>query len=253
MQQKYPTSVIIQYSRVIMDKIGKILSKNVCTNGQGKTGKDEELYNIESVDSSLTTRYDDSLEDILMRQTYTSTERHIKMSAEVLADKFGIGLERARQTLRATTQRGTRSALLPISSRRYCADRQFGVKRLKGKFSTDTIWAKSKTLRGNVASQIYSHKCGFNTAYHLESANGENVGYSLSDFVSDYGAPESLTFDGAAVQVGRNTHFQDTIRKNEIKSNQSGAYRPNENPAKGNIQKIKKKWYRIQATTNSPD
>jgi len=74
-------------------------------------------------------RYDDTLEDIPTRQTYTSTERHIKMLAEVLADRFGIGLERARQTLRATTQRGTRSALLPIS-RRYRADRQFGVKRL---------------------------------------------------------------------------------------------------------------------------
>ena len=83
---------------------------------------------------------------------------------------------------------------MPIS-RRYRADRQFGVRRLKGKFSTDTIWAKSKTLRRNVASQIYSHKCGFNAVYHLESANGENVGYSLSKFVSDYGAPEHLTFD----------------------------------------------------------
>ena len=51
------------------------------------------------------------------------------MSAEVLADRFGIGLERARQTLKATTQRGTRSALLPIS-RRYRADRHFGVKRI---------------------------------------------------------------------------------------------------------------------------
>ena len=62
------------------------------------------------------TRYDDTLEDISTRQTYTSTERHIKMSAEILADRFGIGLERARQTMRATTQRGTRSALLPIVS-----------------------------------------------------------------------------------------------------------------------------------------
>ena len=128
------------------------------------------------------------------------------MSAEVLADRFGIGLERAKQTLRATTQRGTGLALLPIS-RRYRANQQFGIKQLQGKFATNTIWAKSKTLRGNVASQIYSHKCGFNTAYHLESANGENVGYSLSNFVSDYGAPEHLTFNGAAVQVGKNTRF----------------------------------------------
>ena len=197
-------------------------------------------------------RYDDTLEDIPTRQTYTSTERHIKMSAEVLADRFGIGLERARQTLRATTQRGTRSALLPIS-RRYRADRQFGVKRLDGKFATDTIWAKNKTLRGNVASQIYSHKCGFNTAYHLVSASGDNIGYSLSNFVSDYGAPKHLTYDGASSQTGRNTHFQDTIRKNDIKYHVSGPRRPNENPAEGNIREIKKKWYRIQSKTNAPD
>ena len=96
---------------------------------------------------------------------------HVKMSAEVLADRFGIGLEIKRQTLKETTQRGTRSALLPIR-RRYRADRQFGVRQLKGKFATDTIWAKSKTLRRNVASQIYIHKCGFNAVYHLESVNG---------------------------------------------------------------------------------
>ena len=141
-------------------------------------------------------RYDDSLEDIPTRQTCTSTERHAKMSAEVLADRFGIGLERAKQTLKATTQQGTRSALLPIS-RRYRADRQFGIKRLNGKFSTDTIWAKNRTLGGNVASQIYSHKCGFNTAYHLDRATGDNIGYSLSNFVSEYGAPDRLTYDGA--------------------------------------------------------
>ena len=72
-------------------------------------------------------RYNDSIEDIPTRQTYTSTERHVKMSAEVLADRFGIGLERARQTLKSTTQRGTRSALLTISIK-YRADRQFGVR-----------------------------------------------------------------------------------------------------------------------------
>ena len=93
------------------------------------------------------------------------------MSAEVLADRFGIGLERARQILKATTQRVIRSALLPIS-RRYLADRQFGVRRLNRKFANNTIWAKSKNLRINVASQIYSNKCGFNVVYYLETVNG---------------------------------------------------------------------------------
>jgi hypothetical protein len=122
------------------------------------------------------------------------------------------------------------------------------VKRLNGKIATDTIWAKSRTLRSNVASQIYSHKCGFNTAYHLQSANDDNVGYTLSQFVSEYGAPEHLTYDGASVQVGRNTRSQQTIRKNEIKHHVSGVKTPNENPAEGNIREIKNKsifkdWY----------
>ena len=60
-------------------------------------------------------------------------------------DQFGIGIDRANYTVKATLQRGTRSAILPIS-RRYRADRQYGVKRLKGKFYTDNLWGKSKSL-----------------------------------------------------------------------------------------------------------
>lgn len=198
------------------------------------------------------TRYEDSLEDLPTRQTYTSTERHSKISAEVLADRFGIGIERARATLRATLQRGVRSATLPIG-RRYRADRQYGVKRLAGKFATDTLWAKSKSLNQNVASQIYSHKCGFNAVYHMAAANNENVGYSLNDVVNDYGAFEHLTYDGAAVQVGRNTLFQKSLRKYYIKSHVSAPRRPNENPAEAAIREVKKRWYRMQAKKNIPD
>jgi hypothetical protein len=59
--------------------------------------------------------------DIPSRRTFVSTERHEKVSAELLADRFGIGTKRAQRTLRVTTQRGVRSAILPIS-RRYRAD-----------------------------------------------------------------------------------------------------------------------------------
>ena len=104
------------------------------------------------------------------------------------------------------------SYILPIS-RKYRADRQHIVKRLHGKFATDTIWEESMLLRGNVASQMYSHKCGFNASYPIPRANVELIGYSLNDFVSDYGAPEHFTYDGAAVQVGKNTNFQNSVRK----------------------------------------
>ena len=197
-------------------------------------------------------RYETTLEDIPTRQTYTSHERHAKASSEVLADRFAIGIERANATMKATLQRGVRSAILPIS-RRYRADRQFNVKRLAGKFATDTLWSKTKSLRGTKAMQIYSNKCGFNKVYSLEKADNENVGNSMKAFVSDYGAPEHLTYDGAAVQVGNKTTFQKTLRRYEIKSKVSAPRRPNENPSEGSIRDIKKQWYRLKAKKNVPD
>ena len=113
------------------------------------------------------TRYDYVLKDFPTRQTYTSTECHRKISAKVLADRFGIGIERARSTLMATVKRGTTSAILPII-RRYRAYRQHTVKQLNGKFATDAILAKSMSLRGKLVSQMYSHKCGFNASYPIQ-------------------------------------------------------------------------------------
>ena len=90
-------------------------------------------YNIDQV------HYD--MQDIPDQQTYVSTERHIKLTAELLAERFAIGLPRASAMLRVTTQRGVRSAILPIG-RRYRADSMYSTKRLNGKFATDTLWAK---------------------------------------------------------------------------------------------------------------
>ena len=70
---------------------------------------------------SKATSFNDAMEDIPTRQTYSWTDRYSKISAEVLADQFGIRIDRANATLKETLQRGTISAILPISSR-YIAD-----------------------------------------------------------------------------------------------------------------------------------
>jgi hypothetical protein len=190
-------------------------------------------------------------QDVPSRRTFVSTERHVKVSAELLADRFGIGPKRAQRTLRVTTQRGVRSAILPIS-RRYRADRVFGVKRLNGKFATDTAYGKIKSLRGNVGSQIYSHKCGFKVAYPIPKVDGNHVGDTLTQFIGDFGVPEQLTFDGASVQTGPKTRFMDAVRRYEIKFHVSGPRRPNENPAEQSIHEIKKRWYRIMLKKKVP-
>ena len=176
-------------------------------------------------------------------RTVVQTKRHSSVTPQELSEVFGIGHIQAQRTLHATTQRGMRSAILPLS-RRYRADRILQEKRLAGKFATDTLYYKLKSVHQNVAAQVYSHKCGFTKAYQLTRVNGECVGDSLGDFVSDFGIPDHLTFDGAKVQVGNNTKFKKTIRKHDIKWHVSSPYRPNENPAESAIRELKKKWFR---------
>ena len=199
--------------------------------------------------SQIETVYEQT--DVPARRTFVSNERHAKVSAELVAERFGIGPLRAQRTLRVTTQRGVRSAILPLS-RRYRADRLFGIKRLNGKFATDTAYGKVRSLRNNVGSQLYSHKCGFKAAYPIRKVDGNHVGDTLTQFVSDFGAPEHLTFDGAAVHTGPKTKFMQAIRKYEIKYHVSGPRRPNENPAEQSIHEVKKRWYRIMLKKKVP-
>ena len=61
----------------------------------------------------------------------------------------------------------------------------------------------------------------------MQKADNDNVGYTLSAFCDEFGVPEHLTYDGAAVQVGSKTSFQKIVRKNEIKTHTSAPRRPN--------------------------
>lgn len=198
-----------------------------------------------------TTVYDEDTLDLPARRTFISTDRHTTNTAEALAERFGIGLQRARETMKATLQRGMRSAILPIA-RRFRADRFFQRRRLEGKFSSDTAFFKCKSLRGNVASQIFFHKCGFATAYHVPNVRDESIGPTLNNFCHDWGVPSHLTVDGANVQVGRHTQFHKAVRDNEIDYHISHPYSPQENPAEGGIREIKRRFYRYMEMYNIP-
>ena len=201
------------------------------------------------VAAQVETVYDQT--DAPGRRTFVSDERHRKVNAQVLAERFGISIPRAQRTLRVTTQRGVRSAILPIS-RRYRADRVFSMKRLNGKFATDTAYGSVKSLRGHVGCQLFSNKCGFKACYPLSKVDGNSVGDALTQFINDYGVPERLVFDGASVQTGPKTRFMDAIRRYEIKYHVSGPRRPNENPAEQGIHELKKRWYRMMLKKKVP-
>jgi hypothetical protein len=151
----------------------------------------------------------------------------------------------------ATTQHGVRSALLSIS-RRYRSDRMYSVKRLNGKFATDTFYSDIKSLNQNIGAQLFSHKIGFSVCYPVKDTKSETLAYALQDFVSDFGAPERLTFNGAQAQVGQHTPFMKSIQKHNIKYHVLAPRQPNENPAEAMIREIKKRWYRVMRKKQVP-
>ena len=192
-----------------------------------------------------------AIDDIPARRTFISHSRHKKATAEILSELWCIGTKKAAATIDATTQHGTRSAILPLS-RRYRADRVYSLKRLNARFATDTLYSVIKSLNQNTCAHVYTHKVGFSAVYPDTSATGNALGQAYLDFCHDFGVPEHLTFDGATAQVGKKTLFMRSLRKNRSDFHVSSPRRPNENPAEGAIRELKKRWYRVMMKMNVP-
>ena len=58
--------------------------------------------------------YDHDTYEVPVKRTFVSTDCHSKATAEKISENFCIGLHRARRTMLATRQQGTRSAILPL-------------------------------------------------------------------------------------------------------------------------------------------
>ena len=89
--------------------------------------------------------------DVFERDEYATitNNRHHGISTELLARKWGIGLNKAKATLKGTTQKAIRSAVLPLT-RRYRTDlMQQRLRRLRTTWYTDTLFAKEKSIAGN--------------------------------------------------------------------------------------------------------
>ena len=187
--------------------------------------------------------------DIPTTKTFASKERHPVVSAESIADRWSIGMNNAKQTYKVTTQKGVRSAILPLS-RRYRADRHFNRPTLKGKWYTDYMFGRTKSLDGNVGAQVFANKEYFCNAYPTSSK--KFCGKALQTFCSEFGAPEKLTFDGAKEQTKSGTDFMKTVREYDILPHVIEPDRHNQNRVEGVIREIRKKWYRVMLKKKAP-
>ena len=83
-------------------------------------------------------------------------KRHHSVTLELLARKLGICLEKAKETLKATTQDCINSALLPLS-RRYRTDLiSQRLMRVSCTFYSGTLFEKQKSSIGNTCAHMFT-------------------------------------------------------------------------------------------------
>ena len=113
-----------------------------------------------------------------------------------------IGLEKAKQMMRAPKHKGTQTALHP-TTRRYRVDNLYiHVSRLAGKWYVDCISAGTTSLAQNATAFFYSDET-FTKVYPSEYKQQMPANISLNDFCNSVGNPENHKSDWTQISVGR--------------------------------------------------
>ncbi len=157
-----------------------------------------------------------------------SKTRHLAITPEEVSRKFNIGIEKAKQTLKVTTQLGIRHAVHPLHQRYRVDHLNPNRKRLNAQFYTDHLVAKTKSLDGNTGAWVYT--TGKFTAVYPCALQSE-AGDTLKKFADDHGIPDRLRADLAPEITGKHKEFQAQVKRQKINLTFSEKGRSNQNYA----------------------
>ena len=90
-----------------------------------------------------------------------TNERHHSLTPKLLERKWGIGLEKAKETLKATTQGSIFSSLIPQTSRYRTYLISKPLRRIACTFYTNTLFSNQKSIIGNTCAEIFMDGNGF--------------------------------------------------------------------------------------------
>ena len=159
-----------------------------------------------------------------------------KLEPEVLARRWNIGLEAAKNTLKHTTNRAIRTVLhLSISRRWRSNDRMLRYRRIPVDMFTDTLITKVKSRRGNLYAQIFGAPNGWKRAFPIKKKSEAHEGLSLL-FQRD-GVPPKLILDGAKEQICG--IFKKKCNEVQVHVRQIEPHTPHSNAAETSIKELK--------------
>ncbi len=179
-----------------------------------------------------------------------SSQRGSKVSKEELSRMWKIGLETSSKTLAATTQLTIRNAIHPIQRRFRTEVAQLRYPRLGGRFgrfSSDTMFAKTVSIRGNKCAQIFVNNIDF--VMIIPMRRKAKALDALVEFIQDIGIPSEMHNDDAKEQtLGK---WLEVMRKYQIKQTLSEPYSPWQVRAEGAIRECKKSTRQLMESTRA--
>ena len=182
---------------------------------------------------------DDSFLSMLqsnVQVAFTSTKGNSESAINQLVKNWGIGIEAAKRTVNATTQRVVRTVAHPSLSRRFRSnDRQLRYKRINAEMFTDTGEAQTVSKRGNKYIQFFSMPFGWVRAFPMPKKSCAHEALSLL-FKRD-GVPSTMVMDGSKEQtLGQ---FKSKCRQAGCHVKQTEPYSPWSNSCEVAIKDVK--------------
>jgi len=143
--------------------------------------------------------HEDSLESSFVA-SYDTRHRRPDVEPSYLAKQWGIGLETATKTFKATTQAVIHHAIHPLSQHYRTDHMTLRHWRLHDTFYLDTLFSGIKSLHGNKCTQVTTN----GSLIHVFPMTSKlEAGDALSKFVQDIGIPDEVVVDGAGEQTGK--------------------------------------------------
>jgi hypothetical protein len=134
-----------------------------------------------------------NLEEVTTVSAIRTGDVTSNVTPENVARRWMVGIETAKTSLKATTQKGVRSIPNPATRRFKTQMTHFRYPRLKGMFYADVMEPKIKSVDLQRYAHIIGNGRGFSKAIPMERKN-ESI-YELDDFVKKVGIPETLLCD----------------------------------------------------------
>ena len=221
-------------------QISLISSISLSANNLTSTIYDPATFHSRLISSIQVHAPSKSPEELPSAPTFQSKGRHSSVSPQDLSERWFIGLKKAKDTIKNTTQQILHSAILPLA-RRYRADRMYERPRIRGTIYTDTMDGQHKSLDGNKYAQVFATDFHYSAVYPMESKG--LAGDALKQFIADFGVPDQIICEYSKEQTKRGTTFMEQVRKHHIDlhTTEPGQYK--QSKVECVIHELRKNWF----------